>query len=788
MKFKATEEKLKILSYMVEQSTEGMALADLKGNIIFSNMAWCKMHGYESPKDCSGKSLEIFHNKERLENDVIPFNKEVKKQGTYSGEVGHITKEGKIFPILMTTTLLKDPKGNPFALAGIAKDITEQVKTENELRASKEKYRLISENTGDCIWQMTLDLEFTYINQAVFPLFGYTPEDWIGSKLSDHCSSKEMEKMLAIILDGFADLPDKTTEIFETSIYHKNGEEIPCEITGKIILDDAENPIYIQGSTRDITERKKAEKDLKESKEKLSQAVQGNSIPTLIIDTDHIITHWNHACEKLTGFLEAEMVGTKKQWQVCYDQERPILADFIVDGASDEVINRYYKRKYHKSILVEGAYESEQFFSDFGEKGKWIFSSASPLRDPNGNIMGAIETFQDITERKSTEAQLRQAQKMETIGTLAGGIAHDFNNILFPILGHADMLLMDIPEDSPFRNGVNEIYTSALRAKDLVKQILTFSRQDATELILMKMQPIVKEALNLIRSTIPTTIDIKQDIESDCGAIKAAPTQLHQIVMNLTTNAYHAMEDAGGELSVSLKEIDLGEYDVISPDMLPGAYACLTVADTGVGMDKNVTEKIFDPFFTTKEPGKGTGMGLSVVHGIVKSLGGAVQVYSEPGKGTKFHVYFPVEKSSFEKQSIQTKEPVRGGTERILLVDDEDVIVTMEKQILERLGYQVTSRTSSLEALEAFRANPDRFDLVITDMAMPNMAGDKLSVELIKIRSDIPVLLCTGFSETISEEKATSLGIKGFILKPIVAQDLAKKIREILDNKSEKTN
>ncbi|WP_442875423.1 hybrid sensor histidine kinase/response regulator [Desulfobacula sp.] len=370
---------------------------------------------------------------------------------------------------------------------------------------------------------------------------------------------------------------------------------------------------------------------------------------------------------------------------------------------------------------------------------------------------------------------------MEAIGTLAGGIAHDFNNILFPILGYADMLIEDVPEDSPFLKGLNGIYTSALRASELVKQILTFSRQEGSELTLMKTQPIIKEALKLIRSTIPATIKIKHYIRADCNAIKADPTQIHQIVMNLATNAYHAMEKTGGELKVSLKEIELGEYDVITPDMIPGAYACLTIADTGKGMNKNLTEKIFDPFFTTKEIGKGTGMGLSVVHGIVMSMNGAIQVYSEPGKGTQFHVYLPVEKNLSEKQVTHSKIEIQGGTERILLVDDEEEIIAMEKQILERLGYQVTSRTGSVEALETFWADPDKFDLVITDMAMPNMPGDKLATGLIEIRSDIPILVCTGFSETMSEEKAASLGIKGFLMKPIVKKDLARKIREVLD-------
>jgi len=395
----------------------------------------------------------------------------------------------------------------------------------------------------------------------------------------------------------------------------------------------------------------------------------------------------------------------------------------------------------------------------------------------------------DITEKVLSEKkvvklqeQITQSQKMESIGTLAGGIAHDFNNILFPILGYTEMLMHDIPDGGSEHNKLEKIYSGAMRARDLVKQILTFSRQGTNELQLIKIQPILKEALMLLRSTIPTTIDITQDITSNCGLVKADPTQIHQIIINLSTNSYHAMEKSKGELKVSLKDIQLDKSNLKTPDMIPGDYACLTVSDTGMGMDKELIEKIFDPFFTTKEQGKGTGMGLSVVHGIVTGMGGIILVDSEPGKGSEFNIYFPVENSSCEEQSVQLKEVIQGGNEQILLVDDEEAILTMERHILERLGYQVTSRTSSLEALEAFRVKPYKFDLVISDLAMPNMPGDKLAVELIKIRPDIPILLCTGFSETVHEERAVSIGIKDFLMKPIATTDLSKKVRRHLDN------
>ncbi len=523
----------------------------------------------------------------------------------------------------------------------------------------------------------------------------------------------------------------------------------------------------------EINERRQIGTSLIESEERFRSISDCAQDAIIMMNHRGEITYWNKSAENIFQYKSHEVLNKDLHAllvpQKYHGPFNKGFGKFLTTGkgyAIGKVLDLMAKRKNGQKFPVELSLSSVKI------KGLW-------------NAIGIIRDIsakkKEEKDKKKLESQLVQAQKMQAIGVLAGGIAHDFNNILFPVLGNTEMLIMDVPEDSPFKDRLKEIYTAALRAKDLVKQILTFSRQESQELMLMKMQPIIKEALKLIRSTIPSTIEIKQDISADCGVIKADPTQIHQILMNLTTNAFHAMEETGGELKVNLKQINVDQVDIITPDMKPGIYVCLTVADTGTGMDKELTQKIFDPFFTTKEKGKSTGMGLSVVHGIVKGLGGIVKVYSEPGIGSKFKVYLPLEKNSSEEQTLQPKEPIQGGTEQILIVDDEKPIITMEKEMLEHLGYKITSHTSSLEAFEVFRANPDKFDLIITDMAMPFMPGDKLAAELIKIRPDISILLCTGFSKTMSEEKAASLGIKGFLIKPIVMKDLAGKVRQVLD-------
>ena len=384
--------------------------------------------------------------------------------------------------------------------------------------------------------------------------------------------------------------------------------------------------------------------------------------------------------------------------------------------------------------------------------------------------------------QKKLEAQLQQAHKMEAIGTLAGGIAHDFNNILAAIIGYTEIATMKLPKDNTVLPDLNEVLKAGKRAKDLVAQILAFSRQSRQERTPISIQPIVVETLQLLRASIPATVEIRKSIDAR-GLVMADATQIHQVMMNLCTNAHHAMEERGGTLEVDLSEVEIRPGDVDGNEQIqPGKYVRLMVGDTGKGMSLELQGKIFDPYFTTKEKGKGTGMGLSVVHGIVDEHGGRIDVRSVPEKGTKFTVYLPLIAGEAKTEEEEDKnEPIPTGTENILFVDDETPIVNLGKELLNRLGYGVTTETSGPAALELFRAQPEKFDLLCTDLNMPGMTGIDLAREVKRIRADAPVVLCTGSRESRIEEKVKQIGIKASIMKPFVIRSLALAIRTALD-------
>jgi len=413
---------------------------------------------------------------------------------------------------------------------------------------------------------------------------------------------------------------------------------------------------------------------------------------------------------------------------------------------------------------------------------RWRWSQAQPERTEDGGTLwhGIIS---DISDRKQMESQLQQSQKMEAIGTLAGGIAHDFNNILAIILGNAELASDDVPDSNPASEHLKEIHLASLRAKDMIHQLLAFSRKSDEESKPIDIAPITKESMKMLRSSIPTSVEFKQHISDNACNVMCDAAQINQIVMNLVINAAHAMSEKGGLLEMTLENIILQEEKICFDWVLsPGPYVRLRMRDTGEGIEPEIMERIFDPYYTTKEVGKGTGMGLSVIHGIVKKHGGGIRVDSELGKGTVFEIYFP----ALEETAEEEKEPegeIKGGSERILFVDDEESMVNLNRQHLERLGYDVKSTTKPLEALEWFRADPDQFDVIITDMNMPRMTGDRLAAEVLEIRPHMPVILCTGYSERMSAKKAEALGVSKYIEKPIALRNLASSLREVLEGK-----
>lgn len=410
-----------------------------------------------------------------------------------------------------------------------------------------------------------------------------------------------------------------------------------------------------------------------------------------------------------------------------------------------------------------------------------LLFSSSPIFDDAGECIGIVYSAKDITKTKDLESRLRQAQKMEAIGTLAGGIAHDFNNILTPILGYSEILMESLPAGSQERANEGQVLKAANRAKELVKQILTFSRQTEQERKPVQIYLIIKEALKLLRSSLPANIEIKQYIYVDCCQVLADATQIHQVLMNLCTNAYHAMRDTGGTLTVSLSEEEITPEDYSDNlSLQTGKYIKLAVSDTGHGIDKDLIEKIFDPYFTTKKKGEGTGLGLSVVHGIVKNHHGQITVYSEPGQGTEFHVYLPCIEVQAPASLAEQQEIPLGRQEKVLVVDDEKPIAELLGCMLEKLGYVVVTKSNSSTALETFKEQYKSIDLVVTDMAMPGMSGAELATELLKIKPGLPIILCTGFSEIINEEKAKAVGFTGFLLKPVLKSQLAHAVKDAL--------
>jgi PAS domain S-box-containing protein len=523
----------------------------------------------------------------------------------------------------------------------------------------------------------------------------------------------------------------------------------------------------------EIEKRKLSEEALRQSEFKYRRLYDSMMDAFASTDMNGRIKEYNEAFLRMLGYGPEEITRltyldlTPAKW---HSFEADIIEKQVMARGYSDIYEKEYQRKDGSIFSVE--------------------LRTYIIRDPEGTPSGMWAIVRDITgrkraedEKKILESQLTQAQKMESIGTLAGGIAHDFNNILSAIIGYAELAFNDTSNPDRVMEDLKGILKAGDRAKMLVSQILTFCRKTENRYSPLVISTVVKESLKMLRSAIPSTIEIRQDI-MDSGLVLSDITNIHQIMMNLCTNAAYAMEENGGILEVGLKKVNIeGPTAGSNPGIPPGPYAVLTVRDTGHGMPPEVLTRIFEPYFTTKEQGRGTGLGLSVVHGIIQNHKGTITCMSELGRGTTFTVYLPSIEAGEEMTEPLDEMILATGSEHVLYIDDEPDLANLADEILSRLGYEVTTKTSCTEAVEVFRKDPDYFDLVITDMTMPGMTGDKLAQTLMGIRNDIPVILCTGYSEHISEEKAKELGIRAYIQKPLDMRALAEIVRRVLDDK-----
>ncbi len=661
---------------------------------------------------------------------------------------------------------LQDPEGRVTGALSIARDVTEQEQASRERGMLSHALRSINESV--CVTDMENRLLF--VNEAFLKTYGYEEHELIGQPIDIVRSQREQ----SVVTGGI--LPGTLSGRWQGVLFNrrKDSSEFPIRLSSTTIRDDRDRPLALVGVATDISGEMESHEALRSSEERLAGIIEGIPLGIITLDGTGVVTTVNSAAR---GMLDLP-VDTE-------DRKQNVLSLEQISGTE-------FGPRLRALIESGRRYELEtDSLSDSRARPRWLHCLGLPIVVSQSAGLSYLLLFGDISERKSNEnerlnleSQLRQAQKMQAIGTLAGGIAHDFNNILLAIHGYADLAKASLPEDSHSQEHLNQVLVAANRAADLVRQILTFSRQTEHERRPLLLQPLVKETLKLIRRSLPSTIKVATEFEPRSIPVLADSSQVHQVIMNLCTNAYQAMRDSGGTLSVRLKAVELDEGEVARhPGLRPRSYSRLTISHTGCGMSREIRERIFEPYFTTKKIGEGTGLGLAMVLGIVEAHEGAITVESRPGEGSTFTVYLP---HCSQPEELLKDETAGGetvtGQERILFVDDDEPIVELSLTSLRSFGYEVTGRTSSVEALEVFRSNPETCDLLITDLTMPNMDGLELARRVLEIRPQLPIILLTGFSEEITERDARSIGIRAFLHKPVSYRDLAGAIRETLSD------
>ncbi len=761
---------------LFEHSPIGIFKTDSEGNVLNVNPEMARILGAKSPQEAMSKYKNLYHSlyvdpdRRRLFIKIIQEKGFVKNFDYQAKRI-----DGKTLILKMDARVRKTLEDGTFIIDGFTSDITASREAEEALSDNSKKYYSFLNTTTEGVYLQKMknpvdtSLPIEQQIDAVYDNAYFAECNDSLARMYGLPSQKELLGKMLVEFHGGKHDPINRKELRH---FIENGYQENSEISHEICKDGkkrwflnnttgvVENGrlLYLWGTHTNITAIRRAEEEII----KLSEAIAQLEEIVVITDENGRILYTNPAFKKITGYPEVETLGRKPS--------------MLKSGSHDaqfysELWNTISKGNRWAGNIVNKRSDGSLFTAN---------SSISPVKNLEGEITNYIWIFRDITQEIALKKSMEQAQKMEAVGTLAGGIAHDFNNILTLVLGFTELALSDVEKDSAMEERLQAVYSAGRRAKDLVKQILTFARKSDEETKPIQVKIIIKEALQLLRPTLPTTIEIRQSIKSD-SLIMGAPTHIHQIIMNLCTNAAQAMEENGGILEVSLKDVRLNASFVKKHiGLMPGDYLELKVSDTGQGIPPRIIGSIFEPYFTTKAKGEGTGMGLATVHGIVKKYNGEIVVESKLKKGTEFTLFLPVCKKSNVNERF-TSGDIPGGSENILIVDDEKQVAKITGLSLGRLGYNVTTLTSSLEALEFFRSNPDAFDLVITDMTMPGLTGDRLTAKLLDIKPALPVILCTGFAKKFAGKEATIKGVRAFAYKPISLKDLAVIVRRVLD-------
>lgn len=762
---KRAEEKLRSseerLSIVFEFAPDAYYLNDQEGKFIDGNKAAEELIGYKK-EELIGKSF--------LDLDLLPDDQVAKaaallidsRQGKAAGLDELVLKRKGADKVAVEIRTFPVQIENQSLILGIARDITERRRAEELLRQSEEKYRTLLDAIEIGFYETDLKGNLVFVNDTIQKHLGYSAEELLGMNYRGYADEQDVNTIYkafnTVYRTGQAD------KGFVCNVITKEGARKTIEFTGSLVRDAHGKPIGFRGLSKDITARRQAEEQLRRSEEKYRTLFEESKDVISITTPEGRLLDINPAGVQLFGASSKEELLKLNVAQYIYADptEREKLA---------KAIDEHGFVKDHEVVMKSRSGNLLNFLL-----------TATAVCDDNGNIVAYRGIMHDVTEKKHLEQQLFQAQKMESIGTLAGGIAHDFNNLLGGILGYASFMKTKMSNDHKFFSYVDTIERSAMRAAELTSQLLGFARGGKYDTKPVNLNDIVRETLKIIGRTFDKSIEIKTHLAGKLPVVEADATQIQQVLMNLCVNALDAMP-VGGELTIGTElAILTDDYVRTHLGAKRGSYVVLSVTDTGIGMDKETMKKIFDPFFTTKEKGKGTGLGLAMVYGVIKNHGGSVRVYSEPGAGSTFKVYLPANGVPEAKERFATRRP-RGGNELVLLVDDEEAIRSLARDTLESFGYRVLLAENGKEAIEIYRLYKDTIGLVILDMVMPTLGGRETFLKLKELNPNVRALLSTGYSQNGKAKEILDSGVMGFVQKPYQVEELLQKMRTVLDAK-----